>query len=298
MRKLCFGGRRQSVRLTVTSSLAPKYKGASLAFVREDGGMQILRRGSEGEDVRRWQHFLLGQGVLAGGVDGVFGPLTETSTRAFQKRMRLKTDGAVGPLTYAAALREGIDLAFTDPQGGTSGADWPPPPIFGPLVSNLERGEIFGRFRYERVSPSTDDIRILGGWEKAHIVTITVPQLRGVPGAPRSGRLRCHRLVQEQFRALFAAWERERLSGLLMSWAGSFAPRFVRGSSRTLSNHAWGTAFDVNVAWNQRGALPALRSRKGSVRELVPLANQFGFYWGGHFTRRDGMHFEVARVVG
>jgi hypothetical protein len=248
--------------------------------------------------VRRWQHFLLGQGLLAGAVDGVFGPLTEASTRAFQKRMRLKIDGAVGPLTYAAALREGIDLAFTDPQGGTSGVDWPPPPIFGPLISNRERAEIFGRFRYARVSPTTDDIRILGDWVQRHIVTITVPQLRGVRGAPRSGRIRCHRLVQEQFRALFAAWERERLAGLLESWDGSFAPRFVRGNSQTLSNHAWGTAFDVNAAWNPRGALPALRSRPGSLRELVPVANALGCYWGGHFTRRDGMHFEVARVLG
>jgi len=27
----------------------------------------------------------------------------------------------------------------------------------------------------------------------------------------------------------------------------------------------------------------------------VPLANKWGFYWGGHFGGRlDGMHFEVA----
>lgn len=36
----------------------------------------------------------------------------------------------------------------------------------------------------------------------------------------------------------------------------------------------------------------------GCVFELVPLAHQFGFYWGGHFkTRRDGMHFEVAKPL-
>ncbi|MGH8628263.1 MAG: M15 family metallopeptidase [Gammaproteobacteria bacterium] len=31
---------------------------------------------------------------------------------------------------------------------------------------------------------------------------------------------------------------------------------------------------------------------------MVPIANAFGFFWGGHFSRRDGMHFEVARVLG
>ena len=59
----------------------------------------------------------------------------------------------------------------------------------------------------------------------------------------------------------------------------------------------WSTAFDINYAWNRLGALPALRGEKGSVRELVAIAHQHGFYWGGHFSRRDGMHFEVARVL-
>jgi hypothetical protein len=29
----------------------------------------------------------------------------------------------------------------------------------------------------------------------------------------------------------------------------------------------------------------------------VPVAHKFGFYWGGHFSRRDGMHFEIAKVM-
>jgi hypothetical protein len=43
--------------------------------------------------------------------------------------------------------------------------------------------------------------------------------------------------------------------------------------------------------------IPALVGQKGSVREIVPIANEFGFYWGGHFTRKDGMHFEIAKIV-
>jgi peptidoglycan hydrolase-like protein with peptidoglycan-binding domain len=259
--------------------------------------LQILRMGSEGEDVRRWQHFLLGVGLLNGGVDGVFGPMTAAATRAFQKQEKAEADGVVGPQTYAAALRRGFDPGFIDPQGGTSGPDWPPPPVFAPLISNVERGAIFGEFRYERISPLKDEIRILGDWEAKHIVSVAIPQLKTVEGAPKSGRVRVHEMVTEQFRALFAAWEDAGLIDLVETWAGSFVPRFVRGSSKTLSNHAWGTAFDINVAWNPRGAVPALRGRPGSVRELVPLANEFGFYWGGHFGRRDGMHFEVARVL-
>jgi hypothetical protein len=35
----------------------------------------------------------------------------------------------------------------------------------------------------------------------------------------------------------------------------------------------------------------------GSVFNLVSIAHDHGFYWGGLFTkRRDGMHFEVAEL--
>lgn len=52
-------------------------------------------------------------------------------------------------------------------------------------------------------------------------------------------------------------------------------------------------------AYNPLGARPALVGQKGSVRELVPIANKWGFYWGGHYSgRKDGMHFEVAVLKG
>jgi len=258
--------------------------------------MQILRPGSEGDDVRRWQRFLVGQGLLESGADGVFGPRTEDATKAFQRRAKCGSDGVVGPATYAAALQRGFDPGFTDPQGGEEGIDWPPRPDFAPLVSNEERARLFGEFRYEPVGPDTDDIRIRGGWRKANIRGVVIPSLAGVKGAPASGRIWVHRLVVDQVRGLFAAWEEAGLSGLIATWDGSLAFRFIRGSRTTLSNHAWGTAFDINASSNRLGTVPALRGEKGSVRALVPLANAHGFFWGGHFSRRDGMHFEVAKL--
>jgi hypothetical protein len=39
-----------------------------------------------------------------------------------------------------------------------------------------------------------------------------------------------------------------------------------------------------------------LKAEKGSVRELVPIASEQGWYWGGHYqSRKDGMHFELVR---
>jgi hypothetical protein len=48
----------------------------------------------------------------------------------------------------------------------------------------------------------------------------------------------------------------------------------------------------------------ALRSRLASPSytitgdtTLVPVANLWGFWWGGHYDgRKDGMHFEVAFI--
>jgi len=42
------------------------------------------------------------------------------------------------------------------------------------------------------------------------------------------------------------------------------------------------------------GRTPAALGTTGSVRALVPIANERGFYRGWHFAKRDGMHFEIA----
>jgi peptidoglycan hydrolase-like protein with peptidoglycan-binding domain len=257
--------------------------------------MQILRRGSEGDDVRRWQLFLIGQGLLAS-ADGVFGALSEQATKAFQRRVKGAADGTVGPRTYAAAIQRGFDPGFTDPRGGPDGTDWPAPPDFAPLLTDADRSRRFGEFRYEPIA-GVDDIRILGTWRRENIVMAGVPALAGVKGAPPSGKIAVHRLVADQIRNLFAAWRDAALIGCILTFDGSFAPRFIRGSRTTLSSHAWGTAFDINFPWNRLGTVPALRGEKGSTRELVRIANDHGFYWGGHFSRRDGMHFEVAKLV-
>jgi hypothetical protein len=261
--------------------------------------MEILRQGCEGPEVVRWQQFLAGFGLLERGVDGIFGPFTDKGTRAYQRRKRIHVDGVVGPQTYGTALCDGFDPGFTDPRGGTSGTGWPPRPLFAPLVSNAERETVYGRFRYERIALGKDEIRVLDGWADRHLVTVVVPQLKGVKGASASGRVRMHKRVAEQTRALFERWEHRGLLPLVLSWAGMYAARYERGSPTRLSSHAWGAGFDINAEWNALGRVPALRGERGSVRELVADANEFGFFWGGHFVRRsDGMHFEVARPLG
>lgn len=75
----------------------------------------------------------------------------------------------------------------------------------------------------------------------------------------------------------------------LKTWDGCFNIRKKRGLS-SMSLHSWGIAIDVNAAWNGLGKTPTLS------REFVKCFTDAGFYWGGNFKRKDGMHFELNEI--
>ena len=263
--------------------------------------LQILRKGSEGKGVKRWQNFLIGQGHLRARADGDFGPLTEKATKAFQRSQGQSSDGIVGPRTLGSALLLGFDAGFEDRVEPDTNPVLVSAPAIRPATART-RERLFGSFRYEAAptSRNPERIKILDDWESQNIQTVTLPQLKGVPvyGQRSSGRMRFHIKAVEQLKALWAAWEEAGVLHHVLTYEGSFNPRFIRGSRETLSNHAYGSAFDINHQWNRLGVVPALEGQEGSVRELVDIANEYGFYWGGHFRRRaDGMHFEVAKLL-
>jgi hypothetical protein len=250
-----------------------------------------------GEDVENWQFFLRGRGLFFEATDGTFGPQTKLATQEFQRLHGLLDDGVAGNRTLGEAMRLGFSVVPDDPAVADS-LDWPPPPNFSSLGAS-GRVELFGSFDFKAtpVDGNPEAITIAGNWVQQNIVTETIPELAGITGASASGKVQLHRLAAPRVKALFAAWREAGLLPLILTYAGSFAPRFVRGKPGVLSPHAHGSAFDINVAWNGFGAIPAQVNAKGSVRKLVPIANDLGFYWGGHFTKRDGMHFEIAKLT-
>ena len=174
--------------------------------------------------------------------------------------------------------------------------DWPPPPSFCPLVGNEALWEVFGKFSYV-ASPlrhNEEHITVTDNWVEENIVSVNIPQLASVKDG--STIVAFHKKAKDQLQKLWNDWESAGLIHLVKTWNGSYDPRFRRGSSTILSNHAFGSAFDINAKWNELGEIPALVGEKGCVRELVQIANDNGFYWGGHFPIDflDGMHFEVA----
>jgi hypothetical protein len=75
----------------------------------------------------------------------------------------------------------------------------------------------------------------------------------------------------------------------LKTWDGCFNIRKKRGLS-SMSLHSWGIAIDVNAAWNGLNKIPQL------TPGFVKCFTDAGFEWGGTWTRKDGMHFQLAKI--
>ena len=76
------------------------------------------------------------------------------------------------------------------------------------------------------------------------------------------------------------------LAGTIKSWDGCFNIRKKRGLT-SMSLHSWGLAVDINAAWNRLGQPSTMDKR------LVDCFVEAGFEWGGNWTRKDCMHFEL-----
>ncbi len=284
-----------------------------------------------GEDVRRWQKFLISRSIDLGtsgpdkdGADGFYGGATDVGTRTWQERAELEVSGVVSEATVTAARKYKFDPesqtglvagalplpppakkpAFVPQAPASADPNWPVR-TFGPLGA-ADRARIFGEFKFSPPPGSSSaggDITILGNWENENIVEVSVPQMAGVPyydignKLKCSGKLRFHKKAAAQLQGLFKAWEAAGLMSRILTFDGAFNARYIRGSKLNLSNHSWGTAFDINANWNGLNKTPAALGQKGCVRELVEIAHKYDWYWGGNFSRQDGMHFEIAHLI-
>lgn len=257
----------------------------------------IIQKNDTGRNVLEWQKFLISLGYSLT-LDGIFGTRTEQATKSFQSAHNLEIDGKAGTRTITAASSiYNHKFNFESEQGtaAKSPGYYPPRPGFG-SPSDAKRKDMFGAFEYKRKTGG--EIQILGNWTNENIVSIQIPALAGKVGSPSGGIIRVHKKAAPQFAAAFEAIESLGLSNRIISFAGAFYPRFIRGSTKTLSNHSFGSAIDINAPENWLNQKPARIGAKGCLLELVPIFNAFGFFWGGHYqSRLDGMHFEIARLM-
>ena len=78
--------------------------------------------------------------------------------------------------------------------------------------------------------------------------------------------------------------------GQLDDWGYAF--RTIRGSDVHVSNHASGTAIDINATKHPLGKRGTFtKAQEKTIRELC---TKYGLRWGGDYqVRADEMHFEV-----
>jgi len=166
------------------------------------------------------------------------------------------------------------------------------------VLSVAQVRDLFGEFKYSFIGTG-GAIDIDDQWERENIVTVFVPQLRGVKSyaGTCNGNVRWHKLASVQLQRAFQEVETEGLLKDVLFWGGSYVPRVMRGSKKNLSRHSWGIAFDINVDQNGFGVVPARPGMLGSVHRLVPIFKTHGFCWGGDWSHHDGMHFEIDRII-
>lgn len=141
--------------------------------------------------------------------DGIFGPVTDRATRKYQEARGLTADGVVGSQTYAKAIEDGFSVVVDEDE-------FPPKPDFPPLVGTEARQGVFGKFEFvpAPTPKNKEAIKILGNWETENIITVQIPELKGIKidGSTSSGRMRFHKKAAEQVKGLWAAWGKRTLS--------------------------------------------------------------------------------------
>ena len=163
-------------------------------------------------------------------------------------------------------------------------------------LKESERQKLWGPLEWRTI----DGMPIAtNSWYAENIVGVHVPQLVGVDcyGSPSSGRAQFHKKAAPQFMGAMQEIEDAGLLDDITSFGGTYVFRFIRGSTRTLSNHSFGVAIDFNMKENGLGKQPALVGQKGTLRRLVKIFERWGFFWGGWYKgRKDGMHFECVEL--
>lgn len=123
--------------------------------------------------------------------------------------------------------------------------------------------------------------------EGTYMVMWDVPPTLEIGVIPK--RLYCNKLMIQPLTTAFSNLISRNLVQELKTWDGCFNIRKKRGLA-SMSLHSWGLAIDVNASWNGLHKTPQLSP------EFVKCFTDAGFDWGGTWTRKDGMHFQISKI--
>lgn len=253
--------------------------------------VKLIKPGDKDPLVTLWKVFLTDLHLYNGTINHHYDGIFREALIKFQNREKINSHGFIDNATWLCGLQQGLQLNDDEQDS------FPFKPDFTRFTA-IEMVQNFGflQFEHDPIPDNIENIKILNNFQHKNIVYVSLPQLSVATSGEESGML-FHKKGVDQLKAFYSEIEKTGLLKKVLTFNGSFVPRLVRNSKTRLSNHSFGTAFDINAQWNALGCTPAALGTKGSVRELVPLAHEYGFYWGGHFSRKDGMHFEIAKIL-
>jgi len=97
--------------------------------------------------------------------------------------------------------------------------------------------------------------------------------------------------IKEPFLKALETLKNQNALHLIKSWDGCFNIRNKKGQKDSFSLHSWGLAFDINTDTNGWGKVP-------EMPYIVVMAfKDAGFDWGGDWTVKDGMHFQLKKYL-
>lgn len=107
------------------------------------------------------------------------------------------------------------------------------------------------------------------------------------PKKRKVSKIWCHQAMHPFLDTALKNLQKQGLLGDLKEFGGSHAIRATRGTTNW-SAHSWALAIDINMTGNGLGQTPTM------AKEFVKCFTDAGFYWGGNYSRKDGMHFTIA----
>jgi len=215
--------------------------------------------------------------------------------RGLTEDMALRpTAPAEPPQGRQAALSPGRQIIAEDVTDGSDGESPPPTDRMTEIMTLAD-----DRFNVGITAPRNSVMmELLGDPRESYSSScqpVTNPDLRALLETRSVGPLQVTMIrpaLASLGRILAKLQEREPDIYEALGTAGALCARLVRGSTRSISNHSWGTAIDVKL----EGRLDSLGD-DGTQFGLLLLAELFnaeGWYWGATYSREDSMHFEVG----
>lgn len=205
---------------------------------------------------------------------------------------RLSKDLAARPVASAAPSVAGVVVASPD----ITGEDEEDAPIEAPTEKMLLAKT---RFNKGVTQPGNRVmLEILGHPRESYSTNcqpVTNPRIKALLETRQIGPIRVT-MIRPALDSLERIYDRLKQDepdlAAKLGTAGALCARLIRGSSRSVSNHSWGTAIDLKI----EGQLDPFAdgSTQFGLLLLAELFNEEGWFWGATYRREDSMHFEVG----